>query len=173
VPPPPAQEAPKGPVTIPQGTLLQLRTSEPVGSKQSQGRRAVQFTVIRDVTVGGVLAIPRGATAHGVVTEVKKAGDLKGSPELALKLTSLDLGGQNYPLDSNQFKVKGPGKAGHTVGSVVSGAPDGHNDRLRRGSRLRLRDRRRSGRGGGHGGFSGDSRTGRLDSRRGAGWTST
>jgi len=121
VPPPLAQETPKGPVTIPQGTLLQLRTSEPVGTKHAKDGEQVQFTVIRDVTVGGVLAIPRGATAHGVVTEVKKAGDLGGSPELALKLTSLDLGGQDYPLDSGQFKVKGPNKTGHTVGSAITG----------------------------------------------------
>jgi hypothetical protein len=40
---------------------------------------------------------------------------------LALKLTSLDLGGQSYPLDSDQFKVKGPNKAGQTVGSAVGG----------------------------------------------------
>jgi hypothetical protein len=121
-PPPPAQEAPKGPVTIPQGTLLQLRTSEPVGSKHAKDGEPVQFTVIRDVNIGGVLAIPRGATAHGVVTEVKKAGDLGGSPELALKLTSLDLGGQEYQLDTGQFKVKGPNKAGRTVGSAIGGA---------------------------------------------------
>jgi hypothetical protein len=81
----------------------------------------VEFTVIRDVAVGGVLALPKGATVHGVVSEVKKvgAGDLGGSPVLALKLTSLDLGGQSYPLDSDQFKVKGPNKAGQTVGSAV------------------------------------------------------
>jgi len=121
VPPPPAQEAPKGPVTIPQGTLLQLRTSEAVGTKHAKDGEQIQFTVIRDVTVGGVLAIPRGATAHGVVTEVKKAGDLGGSPELALKLTSLDLGGQDYSLDTGQFKVKGPNKTGHTVGSAITG----------------------------------------------------
>jgi hypothetical protein len=70
-----------------------------------------------------VLAIPRGATVHGVVSEVKKvgSGDLGGSPVLALRLTSMDLGGQSYPLDSDQFKVKGPNKAGQTVGSAVSG----------------------------------------------------
>jgi hypothetical protein len=100
---------------------LQLRTSEPVGSKHAKDGEQVQFTVIRDVTVGGVLAIPRGATAHGVVTEVKNAGELGGSPELALKLTSLDLGGQDYPLDTGQFKVKGPNKAGHTVGNAITG----------------------------------------------------
>jgi len=118
----PVYEAPKGPVTIPQGTLLQLRTSESVGTRRAKDGEPVQFTVIRDVAVGGVLAIPRGATVHGVVTEVKQAGDLGGSPVLALKLTSLDLGGQSYPLDSDQFKVKGPNKAGQTVGKAVSGA---------------------------------------------------
>jgi hypothetical protein len=82
----------------------------------------VDFLVIQDVAVGGVLAIPRGATVHGVVTEVQKAGALSGSPELALQLTSLELGGQSYPLDSNQFRVKGPDKAGSTVGHALGGA---------------------------------------------------
>jgi hypothetical protein len=122
-PPVQAYEAPKGPVTIPQGTLLQLRTSEPVNSKRAKDGEPVQFIVIQDVAVGGVLAIPRGATVHGVVTEVKntKSGDLGGSSELALKLTALDLGGQSYPLDTDQFKVKGPNKAGRTVNNAIGG----------------------------------------------------
>ena len=106
-------------MTIPQGTLLQLRTAESLNSKRAKDGEQVQFTVIRDVAVGGVLAIPRGATVHGVVSEVKKAGELGGSPELALKLTSLDLGGKSYPLDSDQFKVRGPNKAGQTVGNAL------------------------------------------------------
>jgi len=118
----PVYEEPKGPVTIPQGTLLQLRTNEPVASKRAKDGEPVQFTVIADVSYGGVLAIPRGATVHGVVTEIKKAGALGGSPELALTLTSLDLGGQSYPLETDQFKVKGPNKAGHTVGNAFGGA---------------------------------------------------
>jgi len=120
-PPAPRYDAPKGPVTIPQGTLLQLRTSEAVSSKRAKDGEPVQFTVIQDVAYGNVLAIPRGAVVHGVISEVKKAGDLGGSPELALKLTSLDLGGQSYPLDSDQFKVKGPSKTGRTVGNAVGG----------------------------------------------------
>jgi BON domain len=122
-PPGPRYEAPTGPVTIPQGTLLQLRTNEAVGSKRAKDGEPVQFTVIRDVAVGGVLALPKGATVHGVVTEVKKvgAGDLGGSSVLALQLTSLDLGGQSYPLTTDQFKVRSPNKAGQTVGNAVGG----------------------------------------------------
>ena len=120
-PPAQAYEAPRGPVTIPRGTRLELRTSEPVSSRRAKDGEAVQFTVIRDVVYGGALAIPRGATVHGVVTEAKKAGDLGGSPELALRLTSLDLGGLTYPVDSDQFKVKGPNKTAQTVGNAVGG----------------------------------------------------
>jgi hypothetical protein len=119
----PAYAPATGPVTLPQGTLLQLRTNEPVGSKRATNGTPVEFTVISDVTMGGVLAIPRGAVVHGLVTEVKKvgSGDLGGSSALALTLTSLDLGGQNYPLTTDQFRVKGPNKAGQTVGSAVTG----------------------------------------------------
>jgi hypothetical protein len=120
-PPAPRYAEPKGPVTIPQGTLLQLRTSEPLDNKRAKDGSPVQFTVIRDVAVGGILAIPRGATVHGVVTESKKAGDLGGSAELALRLTSMDLGGRSYDLDTDQFKVKGPNKAGQTAGNAVGG----------------------------------------------------
>ncbi len=110
-----------GPVTVFAGTMLRLRTNEPVRSKKAKEGQPVEFTVIQDVAVGGVLAIPRGATMHGVVTEAKQAGELKGSPVLALRLTSLDLGGQNYPLDSDQFKVKGPGKGAHSANNMVGG----------------------------------------------------
>src|SRR5208282_5667276 len=121
-PTPPVYETPKGPVTVAVGTLIQLRTNEPVSTKNAKDGTPVQFTVIQDVAEGGVLAIPRGATVHGVVTESKKAGALSGSAELALTLTSLDLGGQSYALSTDQFKAKGPNKAGQTTGSALGGA---------------------------------------------------
>ena len=122
-PPPPSYRFAKGPVTVPAGTLIQLRTSEAVVSKRAKPGEPIQFTVIQDVTFGGVLAIPRGATVHGVVAEVKQSsGQLAGSNELALQLTSLDLGGQTYPLQSDLFRVKGPGKGGRTAGNIIGGA---------------------------------------------------
>jgi hypothetical protein len=117
-----APEGPRNPVTVPQGTLLQLRTNEFLDSKHAKDGAQVEFTVIHDVVFGGALAIPRGATAHGVVTETKQPGALTGSPELALKLTSIDLGGQSYDIQTDEFKVKGPGKGGQTAGNVFGGA---------------------------------------------------
>ncbi|HLY41845.1 MAG TPA: BON domain-containing protein [Terracidiphilus sp.] len=114
----------QAPVTVPAGTLIQVRTSEPVNSKRAKGGEPIQFTVIQDVTFGGVLAIPRGATVHGVIAEVNHpdSGSVKGSTELGLQLTSLDLEGQTYPLQSDLFRVKGPGKGGRTAESAFGGA---------------------------------------------------
>ena len=121
-PPQPSYQVPNGPVTVPSGTLVQLRTNEPVSSKKAVEGTPVQFTVIQDVKVGNYLAIPRGATVHGVISEVQRSGQLAGSPELALRLTTLDLGGHDYPLQSDLFKVKGPSKTEHTVGNAIGGA---------------------------------------------------
>ena len=59
---------------------------------------------------------------RGTVIESKKAGRLTGSPELALQLTSLELGGRSNPLDSYQFKVKGTSKTRPTENKVIRGA---------------------------------------------------
>jgi len=122
--PPPRYEMPRGPITVPPGTLMQVRTNEPVSSKQARGGEPIQFTLIQDVVLNGVLAIPRGATVHGVIAEVRhpEKGSLTGSAELALELTSLDLTGRTYSLQSDLFKVKGPGKGQRSAGSVVGGA---------------------------------------------------
>jgi hypothetical protein len=114
-------QTPSGPVTIPPGTLLRLRTNEPIGSKRAKDGQPVEFTVIRTVAVGGMRAIPRGATVHGVVTEVKQAGALAGKPVLALTLTSLEMGGQSYPLSTDQFKVRGPGKGDRSANNMIGG----------------------------------------------------
>jgi hypothetical protein len=113
------------PITVLEDTLIRVMTNEPVNSKRAEHGTPLLFTVSEDVVAGDVLAIPRGATVHGVVIKSKKAGVLTGSPELKLKLVSLDLGGRSYPLDSYQFKVKGTSKAGPTETKAIRGAAVG------------------------------------------------
>jgi len=105
-PPQPAQpqvaqvpEGPREPVQLAKGTLLKVRSSEPLDSKKAKPGTPVEFTVVRDVYAAGVLAVPRGATVRGEIIDVKKAGALEGHAELALKLDSLELGGKSYQLD--------------------------------------------------------------------------
>ena len=114
--------------------MIRVRTAEPVSSRQSKDGTPVLFTVSEDVVVGDTTVIPRGATVHGEVVQTKKAGVLTGSPELTLKLVSLDLGGNNYPLYSYLFRAQGTSKTkptetkikgGAVVGAIVGGVFSG------------------------------------------------
>jgi len=117
-----APEPPHEPVALAKGTLIKVRSSEPLDSKKAKDGTPVEFTVVRDVYAAGVLAIPRGATVRGQVVDVKKSGALEGHAELALKLDTLELGGKTYALDSDQFDVKSPNKAGRTASNAFGGA---------------------------------------------------
>ncbi|HTJ31238.1 MAG TPA: BON domain-containing protein [Acidobacteriaceae bacterium] len=118
----PEPGAPSGPVTVAPGTLLKVRSSEPLDSKKARIGTPVEFTVVRDVYAGGVLAVPRGAVIRGEVVDAKQAGAVSGSAEVALKLDALELSGREYPLDSTPFVVKSPSKTGRTVGNAIGGA---------------------------------------------------
>lgn len=120
-----ADKATKEPITVFEETLIRVMTNEPVDSKRAKDGDSVLFTVSEEVTIGDLLAIPRGATVHGVVVKSKKAGRLTGSPELTLQLTSLDLGGRSYPLFTHLFKVKGASKTRPTETKAIRGAAVG------------------------------------------------
>ncbi len=125
---------PKAHVTVLEDTLIRVRTNEPVSSRHSKDGQLVSFTLSEDVFVGNQLVIPRGATLHGEVIQSKKAGVLTGTPQLTLKLVSLDLGGQSYPLYTYEFKAQGTSKTkptetrvkgGAVIGAIVGGAFSG------------------------------------------------
>lgn len=119
-PAPPQQ--PSGPVAVPAGTLLQIRTVEPLDSAHLQAGQRFDATVARDVWEGNVLAIPRGANLQGVVVQaVEPKGRMSGKPHLALQITSLSLDGQRYSLQTNVWAGTGPNKAGYTAGNTVTG----------------------------------------------------
>lgn len=118
--PPPQQVS--GPVAVPAGTLLQIRTIEPLDSSHLQAGQVFDATVASDVWQGNVLAIPRGATLQGVVVAAEQPkGRLGGKPHLDLRLTTLSLGGEFYRLDTNVWSSVGPDKAGYTAGNTITG----------------------------------------------------
>jgi len=120
-----ADNAPQGPVTVLEDTLIRVMTNEPINSRRVKDGAPLVFTLSEDVVVDDAVVIPRGATVHGKVMQSKKAGVLTGSPELTLELTSLSLGARSYPLYTYQFKVKGTSKTGPTERKALTGAAVG------------------------------------------------
>jgi hypothetical protein len=109
-------------VTVLENTLLRVRTNQPLSTRQTRAGASLLFTLSEDVGVDGVLIIPRGATIRGTVVESKQSGTLAGSPDLILKLTSLDLEGRTYPVYTYQFKVTGASKTKPTETKIKGGA---------------------------------------------------
>jgi hypothetical protein len=109
-------------VTVLENTRFSVITNTPIKTTKIHEGEPLLFMLEEDVLVDNLLVIPRGATLHGTVVEVKKAGKLTGSPDLILKLVSLDLGGRRYPLYSYQFKVEGTSKTPPTEEKIKTGA---------------------------------------------------
>jgi hypothetical protein len=133
-PPPPQSYVPgvspdrqnsSGPVTLTKGLLISVRSTQPLSTHQLKAGDVVQFTAASDVYQDGVVAIPRGAVLTGTVVESKNAGAFGGSPKLDLKLTTLSLGNQNYPLVSDTWSSAGPSKTGYTATNTIGGAAFG------------------------------------------------
>jgi hypothetical protein len=121
-------------VTVLEDTLIRVRTNAGLSTSMTRDGSPILFTLSEDVIVDNTLIIPRGATLHGSVVQSKRAGTLTGSPDLILKLVSLDLAGRTYPVYSYQFKVEGMSKTkptetkikgGAVVGAVVGGVFNG------------------------------------------------
>jgi hypothetical protein len=124
-PPPPAPPKPK-PIVIPAGTVLTVKTTQSLSSKNSQEGQTFLASLAQPVSAGGKRALPVGATVNGTVVAAKKKGKIKGEGQLALTLNSISVRGHTYPIRTETLDstVKGKGKrtAVTTGGGAAAGA---------------------------------------------------
>lgn len=106
-------------VTVPAGTVVQLRVNQPIDSRHSPVGSSFSGVLQQDVVVGGYVAMPRGATLQGTVVDATSAGALKGRAELGLQLSTLTLGGLTYPVSSSLWSQASGDKAVRTVNSAL------------------------------------------------------
>ena len=123
-----------GPVTIPAGTVITVRTSQALSSKTSQAGETFTATVARPVDIGGSVAIPDGSRATGTVVAAHPLGRFKGGAMLQLRLSSVEINGQNVPIDTSSVarSEKGKGKRSATfigggagLGALIGGLTGG------------------------------------------------
>lgn len=106
-------------VTIPGGSVLQVRVNQHLDSRDIKAGTPFNAMVVNDIVSGGQVAIPRGTSVIGVVVDATPSGALKGRGELGLQLTQITLGGQTYPIASDVFTAHGGDKTLQTVNSTV------------------------------------------------------
>lgn len=131
----PKPEPPKPePIVVPSGTSITVSLGTALGSKLSQPGQAFSGSVAKAVMVGGAVAIPKGATVAGTVTDAKPLGKLAGGAVLTVRLDSIHLNGAEVPVQSalRTFTAKGKGKrtavlggGGAALGGIIGGLAGG------------------------------------------------
>lgn len=123
-------------IEVPRGTTLAIRINQHISVKQSRAGDTFSGEVVNDVVPQGAtqVAIPRGTPVAGVIDEAHRRGHFKGRSVLELRLTSMQIGGQRYQLDTqdNVRTKKGKGRrsaaligGGAGLGMLVGGVASG------------------------------------------------
>lgn len=112
------------------GSFLDLAVGDTLSSHTTKVGDAFTASVVADVKdANGRVVIPAGSTVHGSVSAVKPAPNPSTPGTLQLALTSVTVGGTDYPLDAKIDSLEtvraGRGVTGGDVAKVGAGAAAG------------------------------------------------
>jgi hypothetical protein len=106
-------------VVVPSGATVRVRINQGMNSKDTAPGTTFDGIVLSDVSAGGSIAIPRGASIQGTVVDAHTAGQLGGKGELKLQLTNVSFGGRTYPVVTDFWWHQGVDKTANTVGNTI------------------------------------------------------
>lgn len=104
------------------GTPVKLRTSRTISSADAHAGDTLDFEVLEDVFVDGVLVIPKSGIAWGTVTEAEPKRRMARGGKLNINIDSVRLtDGEKVPLRAVK-EGKGGGHTGAMTGGMVATA---------------------------------------------------
>ena len=109
-------------ISVPAGTRILVRLAETLSSAQQRSGARFTGRLETNVTVGGTVVAPQGATVHGQVVSAQSAGRMAGGSELALELTDIVINGTVHPIMTTTYQLQGEGQGGRTARRVTGGA---------------------------------------------------
>ena len=120
-PKPKPAAAPK-PVTVPAGTMVNVRLTQAIDVDASKTGQTFKALVDDPVMLHGSIVIPRGASAVLQAAQVQQSGKMKGSDLISLKMNSISFGGRVYQVATTYVESKGKGEGKKTARKVGGGA---------------------------------------------------
>jgi hypothetical protein len=123
-PPPPAPDPSKAPapVTVPSGTVLNVRLTQAVDVDTAQTGMTFKALLDDPVMMGGTVVVPRGSAVVLQVAKVEQAGKFKGADKITLKANSIAFGGRRYDIVSTYVESKGKGEGKKSTRKIGGGA---------------------------------------------------
>jgi hypothetical protein len=111
-----------GAITIPAGQPMLVRMIDGVDSSKNRVGDIFHASLETDLVIGGSVVARKGTDIYGRLANAQEAGHIKGSAELQLELTRMVVNGQDYPVVSSDYTLKGKGRGGNTAEKVGGGA---------------------------------------------------
>jgi hypothetical protein len=133
-PPPPPRPAPNQ-VTLNTGVLIPVRLVDGLNSERNLAGDTFNATLDKELVVNGFVIAERGARVDGRVSNVERAGKVRGTATMAIELTRLHTSdGQTVPIQTDAFarqaepshqadaaKVGGAAAVGAIIGAIAGG----------------------------------------------------
>jgi len=121
-PEPPPPPPPPPPITVPAGTVINVRLTADVSVDTAQTGSTIKGIVDDPIMVAGEIAIPREARATIAIVKVDQSGKFKGADAIQMKLNSVAFGGKSHQLTTEYASVQGKGEGKKTTRKVAGGA---------------------------------------------------
>lgn len=134
---PPVADEQSSEVVIPDGTEINIVTTEEISSKTAVEGDPLTFKVDEDVVINGKVVIARGALVKGEVSNAKKSGRMGKAGALSIRVNSVQaVDDQKVKLRASKGK-EGDDKTGTTVALVVLFGPLGF---LKKGKEAKIKE---------------------------------
>lgn len=117
VPPPPPQPVT---VTIPDGTIITVRTIDSIDSQTATTGQYFKGSLDNAVVVDDHVVLPKGLNARLKLVQASSAGKFKGTSELTIALDTITYQGKTYTLSTSDVQEKG-GSRGKRSAAVIGG----------------------------------------------------
>lgn len=125
-PAPPQAPAPPKPVfrdvSAAVGTPLSLSLITPLSTETAQVETPVTARLRHPIVVDGFTVVPAGATLHGDVIDVERAGRVKGRSRLVIRFSEVTVHGQRDPFRTNALTFEGKASKGKDAAKIGGGA---------------------------------------------------
>ena len=121
----PVYAAPGTTVSIPNGEKILVRMIDAVDSRNNAVGDGFHASLESDIIVDNILVARRGSDVYGRLSFTKESGRFAGSSELQLELTRLFIDGQEFPIATGEYTVRGKGRGEDTAKKVGTGAVAG------------------------------------------------
>jgi hypothetical protein len=107
---------------VPAETVLGIRMNQTISVKHAAAGQPFTGTIVNPIVVDGNTVIPSGAGAEGEVVQAHQRGHFKGSSYLQLTLTSLNVHGHHYRIETSSITETKKGKGKRSAAFIGGGA---------------------------------------------------